>query len=132
MHTIIDKHRKKPWEHVINNDGMVWTAEYPKNTEGLHKKKYQAMIPDRRLDHFDFDSFGWHKAWADTIEELLEDIRSFEVPYYSEDDFLDKLVQSDKEDERQDMQVELYFDGCGTKVTRGEYNINNMTAYTSL
>lgn len=133
MHTIINKHTPKVFERVINEDGLAWTTDMPDcSREELFKKKYKASIPDKRLDHCSFESFGWHHAWADTIEELLEDIKSFDVPYYSEDAFLNQLINKDSNDKKYDRQVELYFDGRGTKITRGEYNINNMTEYTSL
>ena len=77
------------------------------------------------------ESFGWHQAFADTIDELVEDIRSFGVPYYSGGRFLSMLRDNDKKEIARDRQVELYFDSRGTKVTRGEYGINNMTEYTS-
>lgn len=132
MHTTINKHNPKQWEHVINEDGMAWTTDIPDcPSEELNMKKYKASIPDERLDHCSFESFGWHQAWADTIEELVEDIKSFDVPYYSEDIFLNRLINRDANDKIFDRQVELYWDGRGTKITRGEYNINNMTAYTS-
>ena len=41
------------------------------------------------------------------------------------------LRDNDKKEIARDRQVELYFDSRGTKVTRGEYGINNMTEYTS-
>jgi hypothetical protein len=63
MHTIIDKHKQRMGEHVVNKDGMVWTTEMPKcPSEELRNKKYKAIIPDKRLDHFDFDCFGYHHA----------------------------------------------------------------------
>lgn len=132
MHTIINKHIPKAWERVINEDGMAWTTDMPDcPREELGKKKYRASIPDSRLEHCSFESFGWHLSWADTIEELVEDIRSFDVPYYSEDAFLNQLIKKDADDQRQDRQVELHWDGRGTKITRGELTSDNMTAYTS-
>lgn len=133
MHTTINKHVPKPWEHVINNDGKAWTTDMPKCERGeLTKKKYIALIPDERLDHCSFECFGYHRAWADTIDELIDDIRSFNVPYYSEDAFLNSLRNKDTEDTRNDRQIELHFDSRGTRITRGELTINNMSAYTSL
>lgn len=133
MHTTVNKHTPKQWEHIINEDGKAWTVDMPNCArEELSNKKYMASIPDKRLDHCSFESFGWHHAWADTIEELVEDIKSFDVPYYSEDAFLNQLINKDANDKRYDRQVELHWDGRGTKIIRGEYNINNMTAYTSL
>ncbi len=132
MHTIINKHKPKPWEHVINSDGMAWTTEIPEDIKDeIKQKKYRASIPDERLDHCSFHSFGWHQAWADTIDELIKDIKSFNVPYYSENAFLNTLKTKDKNDTRQDRQVELYCDSRGTRVTRGDLTLNNMTAYTS-
>lgn len=132
MHTTINKHVPNPWEHVINDDGMAWTTDMPKcDRKELNDKKYQASIPDKRLDHCSFESFGYHIAWADTIEELVEDIKSFGVPYYSEDDFLNWLIKKDSEDTRCDRQVELHWDGRGTQITRGKLSFANMTAYTS-
>lgn len=133
MHTTIDKHKPKPWEHVINDDGMAWTPKIPECNPGeLSEKKYTAQIPDTRLDHCSFDCFGYHKAWADTIEELIQDIRSFDVPYYSEDRFLKELQKKDTEETRNDRQIELYWDGRGTCIKRGKMTLNNMTEYTSL
>ena len=132
MHTTINKHTPKKWEHIVNDDGMAWTTDMPDcPIEELGKKKYKASIPDRRLNHCSFESFGWHHAWADTIEELVEDIKSFDVPFYSEDTFLNQLINNDANDKTDDRQVKLHWDGRGTTIVRGEYNINNMTAYTS-
>lgn len=117
--------------HVVNEDGMVWRTEIPKD-EVPHKYKYKASIPDSRIDHCSFESFGWHHASADTIDELIEAIKSFDVPYYSQDTFLNELRIKDAKDTRDDRQIELHWDGRGTTITRGEYNLNNMTAYTSL
>lgn len=130
MHTTINRHTPKRWEHVINDDGMAWTPEYPKGD--FRGKKYRACIPDERLDHMSFECFGYHQAWADTIEELIEDIKSFDVPYYSESKFLQNLKEKDEKNKINDRQVELFWDGRGTSVKRGSYNINNMTSYTSL
>ena len=132
MRTTINKHKPRTWERVVNDDGMVWTTEMPGvSNKELSKKKYKAAIPDSRLDHCSFEYFGYHLAWADTIEELVEDIKSFGVTYYSEAEFLDCLVEADKNNKVDDREVELYWDGRRTKVTRGEFNLNNMTAYTS-
>ena len=132
MHTTINKHTPRQWEHVINEDGMAWTTDMPDcSSEERANKKYMALIPDKRLDHCSFESFGWHHAWADTIEELAEDIRTFGVPYYSEDAFLNQLIKKDAEDKREDRQVELHWDGRGTKITRGKLTLFNMTEYTS-
>lgn len=117
-------------EKIVNEDGYVWETEVPKDTEP-HAYLYHACIPDARINHFSFESFGWHQAFADTIDELVEDIRSFGVPYYSGGRFLSMLRDNDKKEIARDRQVELYFDSRGTKVTRGEYGINNMTEYTS-
>lgn len=94
--------------------------------------KYRASIPDQRLEHCSFESFGYHQAWADTIDELVEDIRSFNVPYYSEQNFLQELRARDKRETADDRQVELFWDGRGTRITRGELTYKNMTEYTSL
>ena len=80
MHTTVNKHTPKQWEHIINEDGKAWTVDMPNCArEELSNKKYMASIPDKRLDHCSFESFGWHHAWADTIEELVKDIKSFGV-----------------------------------------------------
>jgi len=129
MRTEIKKTRPMPWNHVINDDGMVWDAVMPKDCS--HEGKYRAHIPDARLEHCSFESFGFHAVWADTLDELIEDIKSLGVPYYSGKDFSDRIRKADSADKRDGRQVELYFDGRGTKVTRGELTYDNMTAYTS-
>lgn len=129
MRTIVKKSKPMPWSHIINDDGMVWDTVMP---EGSREGKYKAHIPDARLEHCSFECFGFHTAWADTLDELIEDIRALGMPYYSDKAFLDRIRKADAEDKRADRQVELYFDGRGTKVTRGELTYNNMTAYTSL
>jgi hypothetical protein len=131
MHTTINKHPRKAGEHVVNSDGMVWTVKYPKHEKGELDKIYKASIPDKRIDHFDFDCFGYHKCWADTIDELIDDIKSLDAPYYSEDNFLNKLREADKDNVKMDRQVTLHWDGRGANIVRGEFNFNNMTAYTS-
>ena len=117
----------------INSDGMVWVTQYPSvdKTIELNKKKYSASIPDERLEHCSFESFGWHHAWADTIDELIEDIKSFNVPYYSSSEFLNQLRAKDKAETADDRQIELHWDGRGTKITRGQLTYKNMTEYTS-
>lgn len=131
MRTGIDKHVPKPWEHIINEDGMAWTVKVTEEYKE-YEGEYSALIPDARLDHCDFEGFGYHRVKAQTIEELIADIKAIGVPYYSENGFLKTLLKIDAENKVDDRQVELYFDSRGTKVTRGTYNINNMTAYTSL
>lgn len=118
--------------HIINDDGKVWITKYPENCPAMNDVKYNASIPDARIDHLSFDCFGYHHVWADTIEELINDIKSLNVPYYSEDIFLNRIIKRDKSDTRDDRQIELYWDGRGTKITRGKITLNNMTAYTSL
>ena len=115
---------------VINEDGMVWKAVMPKDVND-RDYEYHASIPDERIDHSDFESFGWHHVYADTIGELIKVIRSFGVPYYSENKFLNNLKKKDKTDTKRNCQTMLYCDQRGAKVTRGEYNIDNMTWYTS-
>jgi len=115
---------------VVNDDGKVWRTVFPKDARKI-AAKYNASIPDKRIDHCSFESFGWHRVWADTIDELIRDIKSLDVPYYSDDVFLNELIKSDRSDTRNDRQVELYFDGRGTKITRGALTLNNMTDYTS-
>lgn len=132
MHTIIEKHLPKPYNYIINNDGLVWEAVTPPELRADKKDyKYTADIPDERLDHCSFKSFGYHHAWADTIDELIEDIKSFNVPYYSEKQFLNKLRKADKADKRDNMQVRLHWDGRGTIIKRGRLTYDNMTGYTS-
>ena len=131
MHTTVNKHKPRPWEHVINEDGYAWTVEFP-NREEIADKKYSASIADTRLDHCSFECHGYHHAWANTIEELIEDIKSFHVPQYSDKAFFDELRRKDKADPRDTLQIELYWDGRGTKITRGKLSYGNMTAYTSL
>lgn len=129
MHTTVDKHKPKPFEHIVNYDGKAWTVIMPKGN--VKDKKYKAIIPDKRLDHCSFECFGYHYAWADTIDELMEDIISFEVPYYSTKEFTDQIRQKDLLNNSQDRQVELHWDGRGTTITRGNLTPNNMTEYTS-
>ena len=131
MHTTINKHKPRPWEHFVNEDGYAWTVEYPDRNE-IKDKKYVASISDKRLDHCTFECHGYHHAWADTIEELIKDIKSFHVPQYSSEAFFNELLHNDKADTRDTLQVELYWDGRGTKITRGKLSYGNMTAYTSL
>ena len=132
MRTTIEKRKPKMPCDVVNEDNMVWCPRMPEcpKTE-LNKKKYYASIPDVRLNHMDFSGFGYHLAWADTLDELIDDIKSFGVPYYSEEQFLNNLRNRDANDNRHDRQVALYDDSRRTRVLRGEYNLNNMTAYTS-
>ena len=135
MHTVIAKHRPRSNQEieVANEDGMVWEPVWPEGSDQkeLAGKKYLASIPDKRLFHFSFSCTGYHTAAADTIDELIDDIRALNVPYYSSSRFLDELRRKDTEDTRDDRQVELYCDGRGTSVKRGKLSINNMTAYTS-
>ena len=133
MHTAIEKHapRGGAENSCVNEDGKVWEPRWTVNRSELVNKKYHASIPDKRLFHFSFDSFGYHGAYADTIKELIEDIRSFDVPYYSSSSFLDELCRKDVENTQDDRQVLLYCDGCGTKITRGQMTLMNMTDYTS-
>ena len=131
MHTTVNKHAPKAWEHVINPDGKAWTIDYP-SPSNIQKKPYHASIPDARIDHLDFECCGFHLAWAETIEELIEDIKSFEVSGYSDPGFFNQLIENDRNDQNHDRQVKLYEDSRGAKITRGEYNTKNMTAYSSL
>lgn len=132
MHTVIEKRTPESYNHIINNDGLVWKAVVPPELRADKKEyKYNACVPDERLDHCSFEFFGYHHAWADTIDELIEDIRSFNVPYYSENQFLNELRKADKADKRNNMQVKLHWDGRGTTVTRGQLTYDNMTSYTS-
>ena len=100
MHTTINKHKPRPWEHFVNEDGYAWTVEYPDHyaIKDLLSKKYVASIADERLDHCTFECHGYHHAWADTIEELIEDIKSFGVVNYSNNAFFNMLRNKDKVD----------------------------------
>ncbi|MCR5206680.1 MAG: hypothetical protein K6E47_16745 [Lachnospiraceae bacterium] len=129
MRTEIKKTRPMPWSHVINDDGMVWDAVMPKGVS--REGKYRAHIPDARLDHCSFECFGFHTAWADTLDELIADIKALGVPYYSDEAFFKRLRRADAGNTYNDRQVELYYDGRGTTVTRGELTYANMTDYTS-
>ena len=133
MHTtIIKMDPTPPYMFPINPDGKVWLTKNPNVPKDiLASKKYHACIPDERLYHCRFESFGWHYAWADTIGELIKDIRSFSVPYYSENKFLNDLKKRDANDTRSNLQVELHWDGRGTSVKRGHLTMDNMTEYTS-
>jgi len=132
MHTTIDKHPRRIPGDYVNDDGLVWERVFPVPHPVMSEYKYHASIADKRLNHFDFECHGYHCAWANSIEELVEDIKSFGVPYYSDATFLDKIMKKDADDTRDDRQVELHWDGTGTKITRGQLTYNNMTAYTSL
>lgn len=133
MHTTVEKSPAKPWQHFTDEDGNAWTIKYPEGFPDIGPGKYRATIPDARLDHSTFECFGYHHAWAETLEELIKDIKTFGVPEYSKNArFLRSLIRRDKEDTRDDMQVDLYCDSRGAIVTRGELTLNNMTPYTSL
>jgi hypothetical protein len=119
MHTIVDKHKPQPWERHVNEDGKVWTAVLPKDFKREEdEKEYMANIADSRLERSEYEGYGNHYAWAATIEELIDDIKSFNAPHYSEnEEFLKSLIEKDK-DEKRKTKVELYSDFRGTKIVR--------------
>ena len=133
MHTTVEKSPAKPWQFFTDEDGNAWTVKYPEGYPNVGEWKYRATIPDIRLDHSTFQCTGFYYAWAGTLEELIKDIKTFDVPEYSKNArFFRSLIRRDKEDTRDDRQVDLYLDQRGAKVTRGEYTLKNMTPYTSL
>ena len=98
------------------------------------KRLYNASIGDTRLKEFSFRPFGFYHIGADTLQEVFDAIDELGIPNYAHNTRFQNAAKAKDAATKNitDREVELYWDGMGTKITRGEYSINNMTEYTSL
>ena len=117
-----DSRIRKPFDKISQREG-----------DGI-PRLYSAHIADARLKEFSFESFGYYNISADSLDEIFDAIDELGIsPYAYNSQFKNRVyTENDSTSNISDRQVELYWDGRGTKITRGEYTVNNMTEYTSL
>lgn len=98
------------------------------------ERLYNASIGDPRLKEFSFRPFGFYYIGADTLQEVFDAIDELGIPDYAYNSRFQNAVKTKDAATKNitDQEVELYWDGMGTIITRGKYSINNMTEYTSL